>query len=102
MSRINNLLFYGIIDEPNETWSKSESKILQFCKDKLEGIAAASDIERAHRLGRPNPERTIPIIVNFQSFKVKQHVLSRGFKLENCNFSVGEDFSKLGSNASCW
>ncbi|XP_040063069.1 uncharacterized protein LOC115323763 [Ixodes scapularis] len=92
-SRRNNLLFYGIIDEPNETWSQSESKVIQFRNDKLEVTVAASDIERAHRLGRPSPERTRPIIVNFQSFKVKQHVLSRGFKLKNSNFSVGEDFS---------
>lgn len=55
---------------------------------------AGNDIERAHRLGRPNPEKPGPIIVNFPSLKVKQHILLyQEFKLKNSGFSVGEDFS---------
>lgn len=71
-------LFYGINDEPNETWSRSELKVIEFCQKNLEVTVAGNDIKRAHRLGRSNSEKPRPIIVNFLSFKVKQHVLSQG------------------------
>ncbi|XP_040074143.1 uncharacterized protein LOC120846445 [Ixodes scapularis] len=92
-SRRNNLLFYGINDEPNETWSRSELKVIEFCQKNLEVTVAGDDIERAHGLGRSTSEKPRPFIVNFLSFKVKQHVLSQGFKLKNRGFSVDEDFS---------
>lgn len=53
----------------------------------------SGNIERAHRLGRYRPSNNRPIIVNFSSFKIKQDLLSKGFKLKDSGFSVSEDFS---------
>ncbi|XP_064472424.1 uncharacterized protein LOC135386446 [Ornithodoros turicata] len=92
-SRRDNLIFHGINDNSNETWSQAESKVISFCHDNLGVSLSDSDIERAHRLGKFQNARNRPIIVKFSSFKTKQTTLSNGFKLKSTKFSVDEDFS---------
>ena len=50
-SRRNNMVVYGIPEESNESWEKSEDTIKKLIKEKLE-IAEDIVIERAHRLGK--------------------------------------------------
>lgn len=92
-SRRNNLLILWIIEEPNETWSRSELKVSEFGQKNLEETLAENNMERAHRLGRTNLEKPRPFIVNFSSLKVKQRILSQGFQLLNSVFLVGENVS---------
>ncbi|KAM7313020.1 uncharacterized protein ISCGN_002941 [Ixodes scapularis] len=91
--RRNNLIFYGVNEDTNETWATSETKVLQLCETVLGIKIDHSHVERAHRLGRHNAERSRPIIVNLSSFKTKQTILSQTPKLKNSGISIGEDFS---------
>ncbi|CAN8028825.1 unnamed protein product, partial [Ixodes persulcatus] len=91
--RRSNLLFYGIIDDANESWASSEGKVIDFCSRHFEISIHPDSIERAHRIGKFNTEKKRPIIVKFSRFKEKDRILSSGFKLKGTPFSVGEDFS---------
>lgn len=75
-SRRNNLIFYGILEEDNETWAMSEKKVLQLCDTVLGIKLDNSHVERVHRLGRFRAEKCGPIIVNLSSFKTKRSILS--------------------------
>lgn len=90
---IYNLLFFGITDKQDETWSQSESRITSFCSQELDITINSHDIERAHRLGRYQPGKNRPIIVSFMRFKDKGQILSASSKLKNSPFSVREDYS---------
>lgn len=91
--RRSNLLFYGLPEVVNETWQRSEEIVTQFCKDSLGSEILASSIERAHRIGRHVSNQPRPIIVKFSHFKVKDALLSCGYKLKGSQFAIGEDFS---------
>lgn len=92
-SRRNNLIFFGIEDNQNETWAESESKILSFCSEKLQVPIASEAIERAHRLGRYTEAKNRPLIVKFLSFKDKQRVLTVTARLKGSQFAISEDYS---------
>lgn len=88
-----NLLFFGITDDKSESWSSSESKVIDICNQHL-GIAIdPAQIDCAHRLGQYNGEKSRPVIVKFAFFKDKQRVIEKGYKFKNTNFAVREDFS---------
>lgn len=73
-SRRCNLVFYGIEDvDPKEPWSTSAKHIRELCAAKFN--LELKTIERAHRLGKFNPDKKRPLIVNFASFKEKQAIL---------------------------
>lgn len=91
--RRSNLLFFGIADKQDETWSQSESRILSFCSKELDITINSQDIERAHRLGHFQPGKNRPIIVKFMRFKDKGQILSASSKLKNSSFSIREDYS---------
>lgn len=55
-------------------------------------------IERIHRLGRPDPNKTRPVIFKLLDMRDKSSILKNGHKLKNTNFSIGEDFSKKVRN----
>ncbi|XP_040065367.1 uncharacterized protein LOC120839178 isoform X2 [Ixodes scapularis] len=92
-SRRNNLLIYGLPDVAAETWEASEAKALSFFADKLDIHLEATSIERAHRIGRFAADKNRPLISKFLSFKDKQRVLSKAFKLKRSGFSISDDFS---------
>ncbi|CAN7946659.1 unnamed protein product, partial [Ixodes hexagonus] len=97
--RRSNLLFYGIVDEANETWASSEKKVLDFCSRHFDISIHPDNIERAHRIGKYSTEKKRPIIVKFSRFKDKDRILFSGPKLKGTHFSVGEDFSITVRNA---
>ncbi|XP_077484990.1 uncharacterized protein LOC144095057 [Amblyomma americanum] len=93
-SRRNNLIFYGIPDSnPSETFADSEGEVIRHCAQHLSLTIHPEEVERAHRLGRHEPNRSRPIIVKFISYKTKDTILSNGRKFKGTKFSVGEDFS---------
>lgn len=91
--RRSNLLFFGLPDASDETWSASEKKIVQLCKETLGVEVEPSQIERAHRLGKFHAEKCRPIIVKFVLFKDKQRILENGLKFKDTDYAVREDFS---------
>lgn len=70
-SRRDNLKFYNMHGESQETWEQSENKIRTYLSEKL-GIDGCH-IERAHRL--PSKSTPRPIIAKFSFFKDKEKVL---------------------------
>ena len=51
-------------------------------------------IERAHRTGKKNKNRSWPIVAQFSFYKGKMNILKNCKKLKNTRFSIFEDFSR--------
>lgn len=92
-SRRCNLAFYGIAEGASETWNDSENLIINPCKDHLGLSIEPKEIERAHRVGKVQPNKHRPIVVKFTLFKTREMVLSNCTKFKGTSFSVGEDYS---------
>ena len=91
--RRSNLLFLGIPDANNKSWAQSELRVPSFLSEKLDISIAATDLERAHRLGRFHENKNRPIIVKFAPFKDKTAILQAASKLKGSSFAVREDYS---------
>lgn len=87
------MLFFGLDDDPEEDWAKSEEKIINLCSNKLELRKTSTHFERVHRLGKYTQGKNRPIIAKFAFFKDKQEVLSSARKLKGTGLSISEDFS---------
>lgn len=91
--RRNNPIFKGILEEPDEKRADTERLITEFVSAHL-GIQAG-EIERAHRVGRPKPEQSRPIVIKFLNYKDKNNILRTASKLkklkEPCVW-IEEDF----------
>lgn len=72
-SRRENLKFYGIEDDRNETWEESERKVRQYLSDELQIDETNIQIERAHRIASKSTPRAI--ITKFSYFKDKDQIL---------------------------
>ncbi|XP_072145120.1 uncharacterized protein [Dermacentor andersoni] len=91
-SRRSNLIVYGMPeeeDENNESLERSVNK--KVVKDSLQLDEVA--IERIHRLGRPEENKTRPIILKLLDFRDKAKVLRNCHKLKGTAFAISEDFS---------
>ncbi|KAK8768826.1 hypothetical protein V5799_014709 [Amblyomma americanum] len=88
-----NLLFFGLSDDISETWPSAETKVIDLCKNELDITVDSSQIERAHRIGKYDPEKCRPVMVKFTLFKDKQQIIGNGIKLKGTNYAVREDFS---------
>ena len=87
-SRRNNLRF------ENESWEDCENKIYDLLENKLEMDIENVVIERAHRTGKKNKNRSRPIVAQFSFYKDKMNILKNCKKLKNTRFSIFEDFSR--------
>ena len=82
-SRRNNLRIDGIVEDDNETWDESETKVRQIIRNDLDIEDADNiQIERAYRSGKSNGRdgsRNIKrtIIVRFLNYKDKEVILSK-------------------------
>ena len=98
-SRRNNLIFYGIPEETNESSAKSESLLYSFLEENLkmeeEDIVGMS-VERAHRLGKRNAngDKPRPIIAKFTFHKDKELILSNARVLAGSDFGISQDFPR--------
>jgi len=92
-SRRNNLIFYGIEEDKDESNEQSEQKIISFLKEKLQlqgNDKKSLGIQRAHRLGKPS-NKTRPIIVLFSDYIHKEEVRGKRHSLK-APFGISEDF----------
>ncbi|KAH8025484.1 hypothetical protein HPB51_008399 [Rhipicephalus microplus] len=85
-----HLVFYGISEGESESWSDSEKLVTDICTRKI--ALEPKDIHTAHRIGKIARDKKRPIIVNFSSFKTKDDILSKAFKLKGTTVSISEDF----------
>lgn len=93
IGRVGAIFFF--IESPKkeeETWADSEGFVADICKKHIKINLVPNDIERAHRIGKRQPEKPRPVIVNFSQFKIKEAILSNGFKLKDTPYSVGQDY----------
>ena len=83
-SRRNNLIFYDITEEENESTAMTEDMLCIFMEEKLkmeEEEASDICIERAHRLGkRKDDNKLCPIIAKFTFHEDKEHILFITYK----------------------
>ena len=98
-SRRNNLIFYGVPEEVNETSVKTESLLYSFLEDEMklkEDDIDGISIERAHRLGKRNAngEKPRPIIAKFSFHKNKELILSNARSLAGTVFGISQDFPR--------
>ena len=97
-SRRNNLKFEGIPETAGENWSQTEDKIRDLITTKLQLQGREVEIERAHRIGKPNPNRNRPVVVKFLKFKERSDILANSKKLKNTEYYIKEDFSDRVQN----
>ncbi|XP_037572465.1 uncharacterized protein LOC119454968 [Dermacentor silvarum] len=93
-SRRDNLIFYGLVDSPAETWAQSECHVRESLTRILNLTFPDDSISRAHRLGTHVLGKTRPIIVKFGSSKLKDNILSQRSKFRGTGISVAEDFCR--------
>ena len=74
-SRRDNLIFHGLTDVNNESWTDSEIKVRQYIASNLSMDETDISFERAHRLNTRNSPR--PIILKFSHFKGREKVLRK-------------------------
>ena len=93
-SRRNNLIFWGILENPGENCFQI---IRDFIQHNLDLDSDRMYLARAHRLGPRkigirDPRR--PIIVNFRDFIDTDTIMNKAFMLKNTPFSISYDLPK--------
>ena len=87
-SKRNNLLFFGLKRDENESAQASEDKVKTLIKEKL-GMTEEIVFDRVHRLGgKPGA----PLIGRCTFYKDKINVLKNKGKLNGTGFYIKEDF----------
>lgn len=88
-----NLIVYGVQEANEETTEVLERAVN---KNIFEDILQLRNIaiEKIHRLGRPAPNKTRPIILKLLDLRQKADILKNAHKLRDTNLSIGQDFSQ--------
>lgn len=100
-SRRSNLVFYGLPENPWETWNQTEKIVRDFVQENLDVPDIADpnifEIERAHRVGKRGGSGPRPVIVRFLRWKSRMKVLdeARSTLTKESPVKVGEDFSAI-------
>ena len=92
-SRRDNLLFYGVKGDKEETWATSKEKIVNLLNEKVQDkVWSSEDFVRVHRL-RTKQQGTQPIIVRFIRSHDKFTVLNNRTSLKSSGVGVSTDLS---------
>ena len=96
--RRKNLLFYGFEEERNEV---CRDKVRNFVMDKFDIHPDCVGVERAHRVGRFNPQRQSPrpIIAVFRDYITTENIISQGRLLRGTQYGVSRDYPVEIKNA---
>lgn len=92
----DNLMFYKIPEERNETDNDCVEKVLDLIENDLEIPNAKTEIKlhRAHRVGRYNPTKIRPIVAKFVYYPDREKVRRNANKLKDKNRGIGQQFPK--------
>ena len=89
-SRRNNLQIIGLDERPGgETWEQTAVRVTQLIEEKLE--LPNTELERAHRVGRRDDNRSRPIIARFAKFGDREAVMRNVTKLRGTKIFINED-----------
>ena len=80
----DNLLFYGVPEEKDESDAKCVQKVLDFIESKCDIENASQNIKlhRAHRIGRFNQAKMRPIVAKFAYYQDRENVRKCANKLQ--------------------
>ena len=97
-SRRNNLIFYNVPEERQESSATTETLQYTFLERNVNMEEEINEIpiERAHRLGKPVREdkKPRPIIAKFSFHKDKERILSNARALAGSNYGISQDFPR--------
>ena len=90
-SRRDNIILYGVQESDGETHEDCAKKFVDIANEVLPDRLEVKDIRRAHRLGRPEPEKTRPLIACLQRSADKYAVLGARSQLKAKGIGVSSD-----------
>ena len=98
-SRRNNLNFFNIPEQRDESFENSETILRKFMAAELKISKEDVDdisFERVHRIGKSSltDSKPRPLIAKFTYHKDKEFVISQAKNLRDTNFTVARDFPK--------
>ncbi|CAL9708654.1 unnamed protein product [Knipowitschia caucasica] len=93
-SRRNNLVFEGVLESQGESWADAEAKVKKILTEKLQ-LPPTVELERVHRVGRPDGERSRPrpIVAKLLRWKDRDTILHRAKQLKGTNIYINEDYT---------
>lgn len=93
-SRRNNIVIDGVPESTGESWADSEEKVKDIFRQKLQ-LQRDMEIERAHRIGKPEAARNRPrsIVVKFLNSKDKAAVMQRAKNLKGTQIFINDDYT---------
>lgn len=86
----NNLVFYGMNEDPKETKDILTKAILSLLQEKLGFALSAVDISNCFRLGKKTSTNR-PVLLELTSNFNKREILAKKFKFKGSNIFVNED-----------
>ncbi|KAH9359648.1 hypothetical protein HPB48_007938 [Haemaphysalis longicornis] len=92
-TRRENLLLYGLQDEPLEKWDDTENKVLNLIYETLKLAVSMDMIQRAHKIGVFSDDKERPVVVKFSSFKFKKIIFLQVQNLRMKSVSISENYS---------
>lgn len=90
-SRRNCLRIFGIEEKPNEN---TDEIVLETASKQLGLLLQPTEIDRSHRIGKPEPNKSIPIIAKFCSNETRSLVMKNRRKLKGTHIVVREDLTQ--------
>lgn len=89
-SRRNCIRIFGI---PESTGENTDQIITKLAEEKLGVDLKLSDIDRSHRIGKPNGKGSRSIIMKFTNYNIKSRVLRARRKLKSSGIGIQEDLT---------
>ena len=87
----DNLLFFNIPESQDEDCA---AIVTNFCKELHTENAETIRLDRAHRIGKRQPNKTKPIVVKFNFHQDKENIRKQAKQLKGTNFGTSEQFPR--------
>ena len=88
-SRRSNVHIFGMEEREEETWEQTCIMVRKLCEEKLQ--LPDIQLERAHRVGQRNHQRSRPFIARFMRFADREAVMRNVAKLRGTRIFINED-----------
>lgn len=92
MNRLNNVIIYGIPEDPKENRNSLVNKIKILCIENLKTTISNSDINWARRLGKPQTKPR-PILLSLTTNLKKWQILECGPNLKGSDLFLSDDLA---------
>lgn len=92
-SRRNNLMVFGLPEEPNETPQDLRSKVLNDVMEKKLHVTL-NTVERLHTIGKKQTTRPRPVVLRLYDYREKVQLYKNCKNLKGTGISVSDNFSK--------